>query len=248
MVGLDYRINPQFLVGVGVGYVTGTQWANGFAGQAMTNAVSGSLYASFTQGPFYLDGSAGYAHFVDWLTRTIAIPGLDTRNAQGQVTADQFLGQLETGYRIPLPTSAPFAVTPFARLQGSTTNQAGLTETGANALDLIIAPQITNSLRLTLGAELAATFGTEHKVAANFRLGWQHEFADTGRSVTAAFAGAPGDAFPVFGATPQRDSAAIGFSLRALVSDTTEFYARYDGEVGGGTDNHAITAGLRIHW
>ena len=33
-----------------------------------------------------------------------------------------------------------------------------------------------------------------------------------------------------------------------LVSDATEFYARYDGEVGGGTDNHAITAGLRMRW
>jgi autotransporter-associated beta strand protein len=247
-VGLDYRINPQFLVGIGLGYVTGTQWVNGFAGQAMTNAVSGSLYASFTQGPFYLDGSAGYAHFVDWMTRTIAIPGLSTRNAQGQVSADQFLGQLETGYRIPLPTAAPFAVAPFLRLQGSTTNQAGLTETGGNSLDLIIAPQTTNSLRSTLGAELAAAFGSEHKVAANFRLGWQHEFAGTGRNMSAAFAGAPGDAFTVFGATPQRDSAAIGFSLRALVSDATEFYARYDGEVGGGTDNHAITAGLRVRW
>jgi uncharacterized protein with beta-barrel porin domain len=52
----------------------------------------------------------------------------------------------------------------------------------------------------------------------------------------------------VFGATPQCDSAAIGFSLRALVSEATEFYARYDGEVGGGTDNHAITAGLRMRW
>jgi autotransporter-associated beta strand protein len=247
-VGLDYRINPQFLVGIGLGYITGTQWANAFAGQAMTNAVSGSLYASFTQGSFYFDGSAGYAHFADWMTRTIAIPGLSVRNAQGQVSADQFLGQLETGYRIALPIAAPFAVTPFARLQGSTTNQAGLTETGGNSLDLMIAPQTTNSLRSTLGAELAATFATEHKVAGNFRVGWQHEFADTGRSMSAAFAGAPGDAFTVFGATPQRDSAAIGFSLRALVSEATEFYARYDGEVGGGTDNHAVTAGLRLRW
>jgi uncharacterized protein with beta-barrel porin domain len=36
------------------------------------------------------------------------------------------------------------------------------------------------------------------------RLGWQHEFADTGRPITAAFAGAPGNSFTVFGAPRRR--------------------------------------------
>jgi outer membrane autotransporter protein len=79
-------------------------------------------------------------------------------------------------------------------------------------------------------------------------LGWLHEFADTGRPMTASFAGAPGSAFTVFGVTPQRDSAAVGFGISARIADATAFYARYDGEVGGGTDNHAAGVGLRFIW
>ena len=44
--------------------------------------------------------------------------------------------------------------------------------------------------------------GNERKLDLAVRLGWQHEFADIGRPITAAFAGAPGNSFTVFGATP----------------------------------------------
>jgi uncharacterized protein with beta-barrel porin domain len=40
----------------------------------------------------------------------------------------------------------------------------------------------------------------------------------------------------------------LGLALETHVAATTELYARYDGEVGGGTDNHAFTAGLRMTW
>jgi uncharacterized protein with beta-barrel porin domain len=79
-------------------------------------------------------------------------------------------------------------------------------------------------------------------------MGWLHEFADTGRPLTASFAGAPGNAFTVFGATPERDSAAIGFGLSAPIAEGAQLYARYDGEVLGGSDNHAFTAGVRATW
>ena len=48
--GLDYRIDPRFLVGIGVGYTHGTQWVNGFQGQGWTDAVSVAAYGSFTAG------------------------------------------------------------------------------------------------------------------------------------------------------------------------------------------------------
>ena len=41
------------------------------------------------------------------------------------------------------------------------------------------------------------------------RLGWQHEFADVGRPITAAFSGAPGNAFSVYGATPAREITSV---------------------------------------
>jgi hypothetical protein len=43
-------------------------------------------------------------------------------------------------------------------------------------------------------------------------------------------------------------SVAVGFAARTYVAERTQIHARYDGEVGGGTDNHALTADLRMTW
>ena len=193
---------------------------------------------------------AGYGYNENQMTRMITIPGLQPRTARGQTGADQFLAQVETGYKIGIYAPAAATLTPFARFQTSTVTQANFTETGASSLNLNVAQQTTKSMRGTLGVELAGAVdaGWRDKLAVQFRLGWVHEYADTSRPVTATFAGAPGAAFTVFGAAPQRDSAVLGFSANTAIADSTSIYLRYDGEVGTGTDSHSISAGFRISW
>ena len=70
----------------------------------------------------------------------------------------------------------------------------------------------------------------------------------TGRPITAAFAGALGNSFTVFGATPARDSAVVGLQASTTIAPATQVYLRYDGGVGGGTDNHAVNLGVRFSW
>ena len=62
------------------------------------------------------------------------------------------------------------------------------------------------------------------------RLGWLHEYANTARPITAAFAGAPAANFTVYGATPQRDAAVIGFQASATMAEA-QIFLRYDGEI-----------------
>jgi uncharacterized protein with beta-barrel porin domain len=112
-------------------------------------------------------------------------------------------------------------------------------------LSLNVAQQTTTSVRTVLGAELAAAVGS---VDFGLRLGWLHEYADTARPMTASFAGAPTANFTVYGATPQRDSAVIGFQAGTDVAAGTQLYLRYDGEVGSGSDNHALNIGVRLRW
>ena len=128
--------------------------------------------------------------------------------------------------------------------------QNAFSESGANSLSLNVAQQGTSSLRSTIGAELAGELplGSQSKLALALRLGWLHEYDDTSRPISAAFAGAPGNSFTVYGATPSRDSAVLGFQASTNVADATSIYLRYDGEVGSGTDNHAINLGLRVSW
>jgi outer membrane autotransporter protein len=248
--GIDYRVTPSLLLGIGAGYTSGTQWTDTFSGKGWTNAVSVAAYGSFTMAGFYADLLAGYAWSNNQLQRQITIPGLQPRTANGSTGANQFLGQAEIGYQVPVYAPAAASITPFARLQVIGVNQAAFNEWGANSLSLNVQQQTTNSLRSTLGAQLngAIGLGDTRTLDMALRLGWLHEYAYTGRPVTAAFAGAPAAAFTVYGATPQRDAAAIGFQASTNVAAATQIYFRYDGDIGSGTDNHALNLGLRISW
>lgn len=66
--------------------------------------------------------------------------------------------------------------------------------------------------------------------------------------MTAAFAAAPVGQFTVFGASPRRDSAVIGLTATSAITERASLFAPYDGEVGGGTDNHALRVGFRMTW
>jgi autotransporter-associated beta strand protein len=248
--GIDYRLDPRFLVGIGTGYTHGTQWVNSFMGQGWSDSVSVAAYGSFMQAGFYADALAGYAYSNNQLQRQILIPGLQQRTATGSTGANQFLGQAETGYKVDVYAPAQASITPFGRLQISSVTQNAFSESGAQSLSLNVAQQTTNSLRTTIGADLAGAIvlGNERKLDLAVRFGWQHEFADTGRPITAAFAGAPGNSFTVFGATPARDSAVVGFQATTTIAEATQVYLRYDGGVGGGTDNHALNVGVRFTW
>ena len=52
----------------------------------------------------------------------------------------------------------------------------------------------------------------------------------------------------MFGATPLRNSAVVGFQASTTIAEATQVYLRYDGAVGGGTDNHALNVGVRFSW
>ena len=81
--GIDYRLSPSFLLGLGTGYTNGTHWVDSFQGKGWSNTVSVSAYGSFTQGGFYADALAGYAYSNNQLQRQISVPGLQPRTANG---------------------------------------------------------------------------------------------------------------------------------------------------------------------
>jgi fibronectin-binding autotransporter adhesin len=248
--GIDYRLSPSFLVGLGIGYTNGTQWVDSFQGKGWSNTVSVAAYGSFTQWGLYVDALAGYAYSNNQLQRQISIPSLQPRTANGSTGANQFLAQVEAGYAFGLYAPAAATVTPFARFQTSSINQAAFSEWGANSLSLNVQQQTTTSVRTVLGAELAGAIGlgSTRTLDLGLRLGWLHEYANTARPLTAAFAGAPAASFTVYGATPQRDAAVIGFQASTNIAAATQLYLRYDGDIGSGTDNHALNLGVRLSW
>jgi len=248
--GLDRSITDTFRMGVTAGYTTGTQWVSGFDGLGRTDTFQVGLYGGFSQDKVYADGLIGYAYSWNQMWRNIAIPGLPLRTAQGRTGANQWYGQLETGYRFDLGTNANAFVTPFAQLQAYTGTQNAFTETGAQSLNLTVAQQTTNSLRSVIGAQLGGSMdlGWREKLAMQLRLGWSHEYADVGRPVTATLAGAPVMPFTTFGVAPQRDGVVLGLSANTAIAEATSIYLRYEGDISGQDSAHALTAGVRMTW
>nr|WP_229601039.1 autotransporter outer membrane beta-barrel domain-containing protein [Reyranella sp. MMS21-HV4-11] len=248
--GLDRLVAPGLRVGVTAGYQNANQWASGFSGLGNSNSFQAGLYANYSQDNVYADAIAGYAYSANQMWRSIAIPGLAPRTAIGNTGANQFYGQVETGYRFDLGGLADAFVTPFVRLQAYTGTQNAFTETGAGSLNLSVAQQTTNSLRTVLGAQLGGSMdlGWRDRLALKVRLGWSHEYAETARPVTASFAGAPVAPFTTYGVAPQRDGVVMGLAANTAIADATSIYLRYEGEVSGQDNAHAFTAGFRITW
>ena len=248
--GIDRRFDGGFLAGVTGGYSIANQYTQTMPGQGTAYTFQAGLYGGYSAGSFYVDALAGYAHSDNQMTRPISIQGLIPRTALGQTRTDQFFGQLEAGYKVELGGPWQSFVTPFARLQGSTAAQAGLTETGADSLNLTIAGQTTNSLRTVFGVQAGSSFdlGWRDRLALLVRLGWSHDYADTSRPVNASFAGAPASPFAVFGAEGPRDGAIVGFAASTAITGSTSLYLRYDAELAGGNTSHILSGGVHIIW
>ena len=248
--GLDRRFDSGFLLGVTAGYTSATSSMQTMPGRGASNSAQVGLYGSWSTGALYVDALAGYARSENLMIRPISIPGLAARTATGQTRADQYFGQLESGYRFDFGGPLDTFVTPFARLQGSTAMQAGFTESGADSLDLTVAGQTTNSLRSVLGTQFggAIDLGWREKLGLVFRLGWSHEYADTSRPVNASFAGAPASPFTVAGAEAPRNGAILGLAASTAIAEATSVYLRYDGEMAGGNTSHVFSGGVRFSW
>jgi fibronectin-binding autotransporter adhesin len=250
VAGLDRKFVPGFRAGVAAGFNAATLYTQGMPGTGTSNTLQFALYGEYAPGPFYLDALGGYGHSDNRMNRPIVIAGLPFRMAQGYTTANTFFGQLEAGYKVMIaPSFGGFAM-PFARLQASTSTQAGFSETGADSLDLTVAQRTTNSLRTVLGAQLGAGVDApwHEKLDLVFLLGWSHEFADQTRPVTAAFAGAPAISFTTFGAQAPRDGVVLGLGAKTQVAEHTSVYLRYDGDLAGANTNHVLNAGVRYVW
>ena len=186
--------DPSFLVGLSAGYTNGTQWVDSFQGKGWSNTVSVAAYGCFTQWRLLRRRAGGLRLFQQ--PAAAADPDPRPAAAHGQrlsTGANQFLAQVETGYAIAVYPPAAATLTPFARFQASSINQAAFSEWGANSLSLNLAQQTTTSLRTMLGADLAGSpRARRHAHARPWpAAGLAARIRRHGRPITAAFAGAP---------------------------------------------------------
>ncbi|MEW6386615.1 MAG: autotransporter-associated beta strand repeat-containing protein [Thermodesulfobacteriota bacterium] len=244
-LGMDYRVSPNLLVGLGAGYYHTSAALGETGGGFQVHTLPVNAYLAFSRNSFYLNGSVGYALNLYNLARNIKF-GTINRTARGSTTGNQLSAFAETGYDLKL---GKLIVGPTLSLQFTRLWTEAFTEDDAGSLSLKVGRQSAASLQSGVGGRLAYQ-GKVGKVTVvpQIYASYQHEFANNGRSINAELSQGS-TVFPFQTESPKRNFAVVGAGLSARLSKETYAYVSYTAEVGRTNSSaQSLTAGLQIRF
>jgi subtilase-type serine protease len=243
--GADYRLYPALRIGAALGYGRTTYSLDNVGDHGFIDHTQVGLYADYSVGRAYIDGTIGIAFGDATTRRDVSLPGTRAE-ARGNSSSTEILGSFEGGYALALGTAT---LTPFVGLSFGSVDQNGFAEIGAGALDLATHKQTLSSVKTALGARLNNDLTLAGRVfTTDLSVGWSHEFAAIDRNVLTAFSGAPATGFLIDGARVARNSAIVGLGFATAVSTKGNVYLHYDGDLAGSATSHAISAGFHYSW
>ena len=235
-VGADYKLTPNFAIGIDAGYVgTATDLSN--HGRVWVNGGKLGLYSTYFTGGFYVDtavngGLNGYS------TRRSALFG----DARGDTDGGELNVLLSTGYDWKI---GGVTVGPTASFQYTYIGLESYNEHGSLA-PLSFPGQNQDSLRTAFGMRATVDWKLGGIVIKpELRAAWQHEYGDTDYAMQASFDGS--DNFTVNGPKIGRDSLLLGAGFAILWNERTSTYLYYDGELARSHyEENTVSGGIRV--
>jgi uncharacterized protein with beta-barrel porin domain len=246
VIGVDYRVDKNFLVGVSGTYTHSWVDIDRSGSEANIDGFAIGPYVSYCDGGFYADASvtAGVNYYES--SRHIRFGGLN-RKATMDTDGLNLCADLGGGYMFK---QGNWTVGPTGRLVYSLVEISGFKEKGAGALNLLVQDRDVHSLRSELGGRVAYTvqFGG-FKLVPETRVRWSHEFLNDNHDITAQFIGSGAGNFTAHAASPSRESAFLGVGLTAYLKSSFSAFLNYDVDVGR-KDNltHGGSVGFRVRF
>lgn len=236
VIGLDRSVGPV-TIGVAGGWTDTKLRLDHRDSSGSIEGLHGMVYAGARFGGFGLRGGVGYARTSTKTTRRIAFQGFSaspTADYHGSVLQ----GFVEVGYRVPLGRGY---VEPFVGLTAIRARTDAFTEASGPAA--LSGAAISEK---TIGSTLGARFETSRAGPFSLRgtVGWRHGWDDLEPVGRHAFAG--GTPFTVLGTAGSKDAGLFNAEARFRLSPSATLSVGYDGVLGVGTADHAITGGLKI--
>ncbi len=238
-VGIDYKVTPNFAVGLSGGYAgTGADLTGG--GRVFVNGGKLGLYATYFDGGFYLDaGATGGYNSYD--TKRSALQG----TARGDTDGLEFNAVLGGGYDFKVGN---WKIGPTATVQYTYVEIDEFLERGSLA-PLRIVNQNAESLRTAVGFRTSYNIQLRNGIVIRpeVRASWQHEFADQAFALDSQFASGAGSVFTVNGPEYGRDSLLLSAGVAVQLTERTSVYLSYDGQLARRNyESHAISGGIRV--
>ena len=214
-VGADRRINDLWAVGIGLGYGRDKTIIGTDGSQNDGRGYSLATYASYQPSPgIFLDGMIGIGS-IDFDTRRYVASINDF--AYGNRKGTQIFGSLSAAYE---KRQGGVMVSPYGRLDFSSSKLLDSTETGAGAYALTYFEQTIASLQGAVGVRAesihSASFGWAiPRVRAEFR----HEFQGEGDAFISYADQIGGTRYAIAGASAGRDSFVMGIGSDFILRD-----------------------------
>lgn len=237
-LGLDYKVCPNFAVGLSAGYAgTGTNLTGG--GSVFVNGGQVGLYATTFSGGWYADAAVN-GGISSYDTRRRGLSG----TARGRTSGAELNALFGTGYDWKV---GALTIGPTATFNYTLTDIDGFIERGSLA-PLSIANRNAESVRSAFGLKASYDWRVRGLlVKSELRAAWQHEYGDSSYALDASFARGGGNAFLVNGPQFGRDSLLLGAGFSVQFSERCATYLYYDGELGRKElDRHSVSGGGRI--
>ncbi|WP_421546572.1 putative Ig domain-containing protein [Pseudomonas sp. QD4] len=172
--GIDYRLSPTAIAGVGIGYGNDRSDIGDNKTRSDADAIGIATYLSLNVAPqVFVDGLLGYNR-ISFDSRRY-ITGSNDDYAKGSRDADQLFASLTTSYEY---RQGPLSLTPYGRLNASTTRMDAFRESGGGIYGLSYDEQrqqnFTSFIGLRTGYDVPTRIGV---MTPKVGLAWGHNFS-----------------------------------------------------------------------
>ena len=237
-LGLDYKVTPNFVIGLAAGYARGSADLTE-SGRVTADGGKLSLYTSYFTGGFYAD-AAVQGGYNSYDTRRNGVEG----TARGSTDGGELTALFGTGYQWKV---GGLTFGPTGTFEYTYVGLGSFTEAGSLA-PLNYPDQHQESIRSTFGAKAIYDW----KIGAmtlkpEVRAGWQHDYGDVTFGMQSSFANGAGPEFLVHGPATGRDSLVVGAGVALQFTDRVSTYVYYDGELARTNyQAHSVSGGFRF--
>ena len=211
IVGNDFRVGPDALLGYAVGASRGYGQLDAAWDHNQTRAEHALIYGGMWRGPWYANAALGGGRFHEDMQRLLLLGGL-AAPVGSRLSGSYLSGSLEGGYRLRVGTTR---ITPFADLRYQRLDQGAFAEAGGYGFGLKANARTAGRLQSGLGlrAERGWNLANGMRMQFDGSAAWRHALHQYGDAFDASFTGF-NDWLPVDGIGLSRDETV----LRAGVS------------------------------
>jgi len=195
-LGLDYRLTPNVLVGVGGGWGFTDLDVDDRSADGEAHTFHGLAYAGYATPQFHVALSGRYAFSEMETTREIVFSTV-SQTADGDFDGDAYGGRLEAGVNVAELYGVLFQ--PIAHFDLSHIEQDSYRESGSPAFNLNVESESIDSQISSVGLRIHGAWALPEGTGSfepELTGRWEHQFGDDEREITGALLG-DGSATPI---------------------------------------------------